>query len=447
MTGIAPAALAVSVDGIGAVYIGAPLGRPPRAAALLVEGGLLTVDPFAPDRPPHTVIDPLVDEDDLGWVALVYGWAVAAAVRTARAAERPARDKLSLVATAEWEPGHLHVPTARLALIGWLAAWAPTPYNETLLAAEMAHLSLLCEDLLPAGDDTAQRLFIGTAGYLAELAERLFDRDSASIEPAPAREAREILRSALAVLDRDHPDTDRLLAHADALAELAAEDERARPEWTPAPAPVLRQVDDGSARDWSRSTVDSIAVPPRAVREIEDNIAWRFVDGVVEIEVLAGPRAVAVDTLVAEIRSSHVLVATGPLALAAPDVWIGRIPLGDRSADIDVQVHHPDFEPREASVPELARVERAAVRSLAELRCDLVCAEVLPVRQALGRLRDEADELADVAPEDPLVPRLAALAVGIEDRLAGRAGVIDLDHPSWAPNLAEWAHLRRRLLG
>jgi hypothetical protein len=199
--------------------------------------------------------------------------------------------------------------------------------------------------------------------------------------------------------------------------------------------------------------VDLLQVPAQSVREVEHNVFWRVVGATVEAEVLTGPRAAGTSELWARVHEpgTPFPVAIGPLKVSASGVWAGRLPLHGNGArnHLTIDVFHPRFHrrPRLGQAADLARLEREAVRTLAELRLDLFRDERRRVQFAAGRLQDLVEELVALGHDEPLAPRLAALADGIRTRGAPRPGVPDLEHPAWVPTLAEQVHLMPRLLG
>ncbi|WP_367129210.1 hypothetical protein [Saccharothrix sp. HUAS TT1] len=445
----------VSVDRIGTVHIGTPHGSAPWAASLVVAGGLLSVDPFAPDQPPHAEIEAVVDEDDLGWVAPVYGWDIAEAVLTARSAASSIEDpRPRLVATPDWEPGHLHVPASRLAITRWLAAWAPTPYDEVLLDAEIGHLSLICADLLAEGEDAARRTFDGILEPLTGLVERMLRDDAPVVHTTAASEVREIFRSASAVLDPVEPEAARLRQALSRVNErLIGEGDRAHLNKLEIRGSNPHQADAHEGGEWRKATVDLLQVPAQSVREVEHNVFWRVVGTTIEAEVLTGPRAARTSELWARVYEPDTPfpVAIGPLRLLASGVWAGRLPLhGNGARDrLTIDVFHPEFRrrPRLGPAADLARLERKAVRTLTELRLDLFRGQRSHVQLAAGRLQDLVDELVAPEHDEPLALRLTALAEGIRSRSAPQPDLPDVEHPAWAPTLAEQVHLMPGLLG
>jgi hypothetical protein len=445
----------VSIDRIGTVHIGTAHGSAPWAASLVVAGGLLSVDPFAPDQPPHAEIEAVVDEDDLGWVAPVYGWDVAEVVLAARSAAPPTEEpRPRLVATSEWAPGDLHVPAARLAITRWLASWAPIPYDEVLLDAEIGHLSLICADLLAEGEEAARRTFDGILDPLTGLAERMLRNDVPVVDTTAAPEVREIFRSASAVLDPAEPAAARLRQALSRVDErLVGEGDRAQLKRVGIRDPDAHQTDAYTVGAWRKATVDLLQVPAQSVREVEHNVFWRVVGATVEAEVLTGPRAAGTSELWARVHEpgTPFPVAIGPLKVSASGVWAGHLALHGNGArnHLTIDVFHPRFhrQPRLGQAADLARLEREAVRTLAELRLDLLRDQRRRVQLAAGRLQDLVDELVAPGHDEPLAPRLAALADGIRTRGTPRPGVPDLEHPAWAPTLAEQVHLMPSLLG
>ncbi|PSL52308.1 hypothetical protein B0I31_114135 [Saccharothrix carnea] len=445
----------VSIDRIGTIHVGAAHGSAPWAASLVVAGGLLSVDPFAPDQPPHAEIEAAVDEDDLGWVAPVYGWDVAEAVLTARSAAPWTEDpRPRLVATAKWTPGDLHVPTARLAITRWLAAWAPAPYDEVLLDAEIGHLSLICADLSAEGEEAARRTFDGILEPLTGLVKRMLRDDVPVVDTIAAPAVREIFRSASAVLDPAEPEAAPLRQALSRIDErLVGEDGRAQLTRVGIQAPDPHQADTYAVDEWRKATVDLLQVPAQSVREVEHNVLWRVVGSTVEAEVLTGSRAARTGELWARVYEfgTPFPVAIGPLELSASGVWAGRLPLrgNDPREHLTIDVFHPRFRrrPRLGPAAGLARLEREAVRTLTELRLDLLRDRRRHVQLAAGRLQDLVDELVTQGHDDPPAPRLTALAEGIRSRGAPRPGLPDVEHPAWAPTLAEQVHLMPTLLG
>ncbi|MER6038339.1 hypothetical protein ABT133_31265 [Streptomyces sp. NPDC001835] len=455
-------------------HLGTVPGPAPRSAPLHVVGGLLICDPFAPDLPPHAVLD--AAEAEGSWLPLSYGEEVARAVRGARreatltpVAPGDPADMIVARSTAPWHPGPYQVPVARLATLLWLARWSPTRLAPELLDIEAG--VLLCElaDVVDGAENTARELLGRRADYLARLAPRVLD----GVLPGEQWVAA-TLRDALmhtvelphdaALMARLRHLADRAEAMSDlddgphsmdeALRRLVAQD-------------LVYERHTGAHQDtatWRTANVDWGQVPPHTVSPREAAVRWTVHDAGpdTEIEVAVDAEESHPSSWTDDRLTFRVYLSGQPLPLAVAVLephaghWRGRARLRE-AADPDrlhVDVYHPAWAgpPRTGADAEQAGAERNAVRDLVALRDHLARDD----RQGLARWAQDVewDTIAalerseEVLGPDRLAGRMrglarAARAVSRPDAESARPHDPQLNSEEWQPTLAEWARLRR----
>jgi hypothetical protein len=467
----ATGAFPVLVDTVGRARLGHHPGPAPRSAPLYVAGGLVVVDPFAPDLPPYAEVD--AAEGEGAWLPLAYGEDAARALRAARraaagapvAAGDPAARVLARD-TAPWRPGPHHTPLARLAVLAWLARWAPVRLDPALLDIEAGALLAALPDVVEDAEDTARVLLVRRAGDLAAIAASVLDR---GVLPGE-RWVAALLRDALAAttaLAEDLPLAPRLRDLADR-ASLEAGEAGAPDAMDAGLRRLIERVPafEGAAPPrpggWRAADVDWARVPPGAVASREGAVRWRLsgggTDGGIEVGVdAAGHRAAGPLAFRVYAPARPLPVAVGALEPGAAG-WHGTARLRE-PVDPDrlhVDVYHPAWAGpvRSGTAAALAAAERQAVRDLVVLRTHLArndrrelvrWAEIVGMDTAarLGRIEEEQGA-------DPLAARMRGL---VRAALAA-AGVRSpepadprLGGPQWRPTLAEWSRLRPLLAG
>ncbi|MFJ4717380.1 hypothetical protein [Streptomyces sp. NPDC088785] len=466
MTDATPArALPVLVDQVGRARIGDPPGPAPRSAPLYVQGGLVLVDPFAPDLAPYAEVD--AGEGEGAWLSLAYGEDVARGVRAARreAARAPSATQDPggpgvVRRRALWRPGPLHTPLARLAVLTWLTRWAPFPLSPALVDIEAGTLLAALGDVVEDAEDTARTLLTRRADELAAIAADVLDRGVLPGERWVAGVLHDALVSTVHLAE-DLPLAPRLRALGDR-AGLAAGDGGAPDAMDSALRRLIEHVPayEGGverATNWHTADVDWAQVPPHVVAGHEGAVRWRRHGDGIEVGVdAADPSAAGAgeERLAFRVYApAHPLpVAIGTLKPGAAS-WHGsarfREPVDTDRLHVDV--YHPAWAGpvRSGSGAARAAAERQAARDLLVLRTHLAREDRRQlVRWAEIVGADGAARLTRVEGElgaDPLAARLrglagAALACG--EGTAPDPALPRLTSPEWKPTLAEWSRLR-----
>ncbi|MEU3640785.1 hypothetical protein AB0H23_31755 [Streptomyces albogriseolus] len=462
--------LPVLVDTVGRAQLGHHPGPAPRSAPLYVCGGLLIVDPFAPDLAPYAEVD--ATEGEGAWLPLAYGEDVARTLRATRrsaakvpvSADDPAGRVLARD-SAPWRPGLHHTPLARLAVLMWLARWAPFPLSPALLDIEAGTLLAALPDVVEDAEDTARDLLVRRAPDLAAIATSVLDRGVLAGEHWVAALLRDAL-TATAHLAEDLPLAPRLRDLADRACLEAGEDNAADTmdselrrliERVPAyEGTTLRRADG-----WRIADVDWAQVPPNAVASHEGAIRWRLQgsgeDTGIEVGVDAADQYVA--DPVGDRLAFRVYTPTRPLPVAIGALehgaasWRGTARLREpvHPDRLHVDVYHPAWASpvRSGVAAALAAAERQAVRDLMVLRTHLArddrrqlvrWAEIVGADTAARLTRIEEEHGLDplTARVDGLV-RAALAAAGNEPPDPANP---QLASSEWRPTLAEWSRLR-----
>lgn len=447
-----PSEVVISIETgpVSRVRIGAPPGAAPRGAALALPAGVFAADPFAPETVPYTELDlDGTDDEQLGWIADVYGWDVARSVSSLVAG---AADPVPAT-PASWRPGHLRAPAVRLAIARWLAVWSGARLDAGLLDAEIGHLTLACEDLVSNAHDIAREHLIRSAPLLDLLIDHALDGRGAGYDDATARTVRDLGRSALLLLDRTDAAMPRLRARAAELADRAVADGIGAVDLEPVrvrtPVRAAAQVDPA----WRRASVDLVQVPAHLVDEQPDSVRWRIVTGRdrPHVEILVDAAA---DPLgkpgpwVRVYRDDQPLpIALGPMRLTVDGFrsrWSAELPLAGDDGRLDlVDIYSPRISrrPRTGAEGTRARCERDAVHLLRRIRA-------LVDTEGSARLRaGVADSAVRLAAELEGLPGEPDELAGRLRELAERLPQADLDRAVWRVTLAERALARPDFLG
>ncbi|MGW3942843.1 hypothetical protein [Streptomyces phaeochromogenes] len=472
MTDATPAtrSFPVLVDTVGRARLGHHPGSAPRSAPLYVRGGLLIVDPFAPDLAPYAEVD--AAESEGAWLPLAYGEDVA---RTLRATHRTAAgvpvapdDPAGLVLardSAFWRPGPHHTPLARLAVLTWLARWAPFPLAPALLDIEAGTLLATLPDVVEDAEDTARSLLVPRAGDLATVATWVLDRGVLPGERWVAALLRDAL-VATSYLAEDLPLTPRLRDLADRASLEAGEDDAPDPvdaelrrliERAPAYEGTALRRTDG----WRTADVDWAQVPPNAVGSHEGAVRWRLHSNGADIGIEVGVDTADQNTAdsVSDRLAFRVYTPTRPLPVAVGTLehgatsWHGtarlREPVDPNRLHVDV--YHPAWASlvRSGTAAALAAAERQAVRDLMVLRTHLARDDRRQlVRWAEIVGADTAARLTRIEEEqgpDPLAARVRGLvrtALNAAGTEPPDPAAPQLTSAEWRPTLAEWSRLR-----
>ncbi|MFJ8941108.1 hypothetical protein ACIRL0_36245 [Streptomyces sp. NPDC102365] len=488
--------LTITADPIGVVRIGTHPGPAPRSAPLEVAGGLLVIDPFAPDAAPHAELtDPTAAS---WWLPLAFGDEVALAVKTVNGRTQEVTapttetetDRPISQLTAAWTPGPYHLPAARLATALWLSQWSPVPLDRELLDIEIGGLYARLDEMIENAQDTARTL-------LSHSAATLLRAGKAALNPSYVRYSGDdwtadivldSVEQAASLLAGDHEHAALTALGPAARARRAAEltrQEQADTALRTLPRPARFQEPGRFPTDkpgWHTSTVDWAQVRPGALAPDDAGVRWRLHDRsdgrLIEVRVAAlasaptgPPPAVRVYA-----AGTPLPVAIAPMSLLDSDesdgpCWMVMTPVRHHGPadDLTIDVFHESHvsPPRTGNKARLAAAERQAVRDLVELR-------EYRARQDLRELASWSTivtlgtapelEAASPAPQtDPLVNRVwslaraastasgakghesTALAATPRDPSIGgdqAAYTPDLMLPEWRPTLAEWEALR-----
>ncbi|NEB32793.1 hypothetical protein G3I62_27500 [Streptomyces sp. SID14446] len=487
--------LAVTADALGVVRIGTHPGPAPRSAPLEVAGGLLLIDPFAPDAAPHAELtDPTAAS---WWLPLAYGDEVALAVKTVsdRTQEAPAfiagpeTGRPTSELTPTWTPGPYHLPAARLATALWLSQWSPVPLNRELLDIEIGGLYARLDEMIENAHDTARAI-------LGRCAGTLLHAGNAALKPSYVRYSGDdwtadiVLDSveqaaSLLAGDRSHAALTALgpTVRARRTAEINRE-EQTNTALQTLQRPTLIQEPSQFSTDkpgWHTSTVDWAQVRPGALAPDEAGVRWRIHDRpdgrLIEVRVAAPastptgpPPAIRVYA-----AGTPLPVAIAPMTFMRDEsdepCWTAITPVRHHGPDGDltVDVFHDSHvsPPRTGDKARLAAAERQAVRDLVELReyrARLDRREMASWSTIVALGTAPELEAASLAPQtDPLVDRVWSLvrAAWTASGAKGHKPTVlaathhgpstgggqatytpDLMLPEWRPTLAEWEALR-----
>ncbi|MFC1431032.1 hypothetical protein ACEZDB_10250 [Streptacidiphilus sp. N1-3] len=453
----------LSVDTGGTLAIGDLAETWALSAPLLLPGGLLVVDPFAPGEPPVARVDDLAAAAD--WLAAVYGAAAAETaeevVEQARRASVPRNAPLEYElasAARPWLPGSHHRPMARLASAVWLERWSPRPLDQGLLDLEIGTLLWEVADLVPDAGVSGRERLEGVAGRLDALLDVVDDFQAAPLNALDSIIVERLTGAAQAADEflAGHPLHPGFAARARLAARRSAEGAQLAEQLRAGRIPSYEAL----GRTGQATSVDWVQVPPGVLAPEDNTVEWSWT---------GTPEAATLTVRVPTLRGAEpgdgfafrVYRPGEPLPVAVAELHYGenrlvgtaRLPesaAGDPAA-LTVDVFHTRLvgPPRTGRAAEYAAAERQAVRNLGRLR--LLWGGRLPCqamelaawadfsREVAAELRRWSEHTGD----DPLARRVSALADTAghaADRLrAGALGSWPLADPVWLPTVAEWS--------